>query len=136
MTAKYRANRRIGANQLIVCTYSSLFCLSINLLLVASTLPGRFVEGQVSWEGIIDVVTAVILAILGTLMQVKAKNKIEVVMWQRSYGIATLLPSVILLLMWVFASKIIWTTLLPGLAWRTWLLLYTLPPSIALWKAH
>jgi hypothetical protein len=40
----------------------------------------------------------------------------------------------LLALFFVFGDRITWNVLLPGLAWRAWLLMYTLPAAIAAYQ--
>lgn len=51
-----------------------------------------------------------------------------------SYAIMTYLPIAAILLMWWFRDQLIWNILLPGLAWRTWMLFYNLPSVIKAWQ--
>jgi len=121
--------------RLVVLFGLGLFCMSVALLLVASTSPGRIEAWQLTWLGGLDVLTAFAVAIIGILIYAKAWNRVGNSERQISYRLATALPVTMLLAMWVFANRIMWwDVLLPGLAWRTYVVLQTLPAAIAVWK--
>lgn len=112
-----------------------LFCLSTSLLLIASTAPQRIEAGQVTPLGVVDVILAFVVIILGMVIYGKGMKLVTLPTWQGSYLVATFLPALILVGIWLFLGKITWVdVLLPGLAWRVYILLQTLPPAIALWN--
>jgi hypothetical protein len=117
----------------MVVVSSLLWIISFTLLILASTSPERFAEGKLTWEGAVDVGAALALVILSFLIYRDGAKRIDLKTLTVSYAIASLLPALIFLLMWMFRVKLVWNTLLPGLAWRSWLLLYTLPAAIAVW---
>jgi hypothetical protein len=89
-----------------------------------------------AWMGYIDVALALVLVLLGGLMVSAAKGQLERKVIRRSYrlyrGVAAL-PLILLVIFFLVGSRIKWEVLLPGLAWRTWLLMYALPAAVALW---
>ena len=121
--------------RLLILLAVGLFCLSDTLLVVASTNPQRIEAGQVTLLGIVDVATAFVVAILGMVIYGKGVKLVELAVWKNSYQVATVLPVLLLIIIWLSLDKIAWLdVLLPGLAWRIYLLIQTLPPAIALWK--
>lgn len=47
---------------------------------------------------------------------------------------ATTLPAVMLVLLWIFRDRLIWNILLPGLAWRSFVVLSALPLALVVWR--
>jgi fumarate reductase subunit C len=111
-----------------------LFGLSVTLLVWASTLAVAIAPGTLSWQGIVDVVSAFILVILGAVLTVRANALVGRSTHRLAYGVATLLVPLMLVGMWLNARRLLWDVLLGGLAWRSWLLLYALPAAIAVWR--
>ncbi|MDQ2913061.1 MAG: hypothetical protein M3T56_07375 [Chloroflexota bacterium] len=48
------------------------------------------------------------------------------------HGVAAFLPALVLAAIWWYRDSLNFNVLLPGLAWRTWLVLYTIPSAVAL----
>jgi hypothetical protein len=108
-----------------------LYAISFSLLLFASThheIPG--------WGGPVDVGAAFALVIVSAWIYSRISGRVDAKSVEISYQIATVLPAATFLMMWWFAERLIWNILLPGLAWRTWLFLYTLPRAITLVRAQ
>jgi hypothetical protein len=99
----------------VILVELGLFCLSVTLLLWAGSAPQRIPEGQVTWQGVLDVVTAFAVVIIGMWIYVKGRDSITDPNRQTSYIIATTLPAVMFLAMWFFLDKIrCWDILLVG----------------------
>lgn len=121
--------------RLVILLMIGLFCLSNALLFTASTLPQRIEGGQVTPMGILDVVTAFAVVILGIIIYGKGIRSASLSIWQRSYVILTVLPALVLVVLWLLLGTINWLdVLLPGLAWRIYIFTQTLPAAIALWN--
>lgn len=121
--------------RLVILLTLGLFCLSMGLLLTASTMPTRIEAGQVTPLGVVDVATAFVVIFLGIVIYGKGVKLVELPVWQNSYALATVLPALVLVAIWFALSKISWIdVLLPGLAWRMYVLLQTIPPAFALWN--
>ena len=86
--------------RLVVLFGLGLFCMSLTLLLVASTSPRRIEAWQLTWLGGLDVLTAFAVAIIGILIYAKARNRVGNSERQISYHLATALPVTMLLAMW------------------------------------
>jgi hypothetical protein len=111
-----------------------LFGVSVTLLVWASTLTVAIAPGTVTWQGVTDVVTAFTLVILGALVTIRANALVGRTAMRLAYGVMTALLPLMLAAMWLYAGRLLWNVLLVGLAWRMWLLLYTLPAAIAVWR--
>ena len=112
-----------------------LYCLSVTLLLWAATAPERIPGGQITWQGIVDVLSAFAVVLIGMLIYVKSNKLVDHSVWRIYYILATTLPTVTFVLLFIFVDKIRWwDVLLPGLAWRMYILLQTLPAAIATWR--
>ncbi len=111
-----------------------LFSLSTSFPIVASVSEAERVP---LWVGGVDVALALLLAGLMVMIEWRARGRIDDAVQQDSYRIYRALSHlllVVLIVFFFFESEIKWAVLLPGLAWRAWLLLYTLPSALALWN--
>jgi hypothetical protein len=124
-----RLSRR---GRLLVLLGMGQFMVSITLLLIASTSREKLPR----WVGFLDVLLVLTIVVTVELIRRAATDKIEDRVLKISYQIATSLPAALLLALWLVADRVIWNTLLPGLAWRTFLLLYALPLGLTAWKAN
>jgi len=113
---------------------AGLLVISVTLLLIASTTPVPFKPGQLTWQGVVDVATAFAVVITGIGVTLKAGALVDHEARRLSYGIATVPPALLLLGMWLFQDRLRWNVLLPGLAWRSYVLLFSLPAALALWR--
>ena len=112
-------------------TYLVLFVVSLAFPIVASLIPADAVSRAM---GFLDV--AVALALLGTgiyVVSAKAPASPEhdrrAVAW---YKVTGAVPLALLVVFFVAGSHVRWEVLLVGLAWRAWLLWYSLPATLAL----
>ncbi len=82
------------------------------------------------WWGVLDVGIAAVLAILAFAVVGLAYGKVDKPAEDASYRAYRILIHGIFVLMLAFflvGDRIIWINGLPGIAWRSWLLLYCLP---------
>jgi hypothetical protein len=70
----------------------------------------------------------------GIAVTVKAVVLVDDEARRMSYGIATVLPALLLAGMWLYQDHLRWNVLLPGLAWRSYVVLFSLPAALALWR--
>jgi len=87
----------------------------------------------------LDVGLAFLLVGLTIRIQVIARDTPDAVAQRVSYAIYRLAANLLLVLLvsfFIFGERIKWSTLLPGLAWRAWLLLYILPAGVSCWLAE
>lgn len=111
-----------------------LFGVSTLFPIIASVVPAN---GLPVWIGLADVILAFVVVVLGLAIISIAGNKIQNLDMQASYQVYRALGAVPLILLVVFfvaGDRLLWNVLLPGLAWRTWLLVYTLPAALTLWR--
>jgi hypothetical protein len=119
---------------LLVVTGLTLFCVSTLFPILASLASG---ESLPAWIGWLDVALAVAVIGLGMAIDAAARGKIDGTVRQDAYRLYRLLlnvPIILLALFFVWGDHIRWEILLPGLAWRAWLLGYVLPAGIAGWR--
>jgi hypothetical protein len=82
------------------------------------------------WWGILDVGIVFVLAILAFVIQALARGNMNKQAEDASYHVYRILTHgilAILVVFFLFGDRIVWLNCLPGFAWRTWLLLYSLP---------
>lgn len=108
-----------------------LFGTSIAFPLIASLFG---TESLPNWFGLLDVGVALILILLmmglSSLMQKFVDDRVKLLCY-RFYGWLASLPIILLGLFFILPNAIDWNILLPGLAWRVWLLAYSLPALVA-----
>lgn len=109
------------------------------LFVVSAIFPvgAAFVKNPLGWSrwwGVTDVTIAFTLALLSCLVAAVWDSKVTQRERDLAYGVYRGLPHGILVLVVIFflaGDRIAWNNCLPGFAWRTWLLLYTLPAWLA-----
>lgn len=110
---------------LLVC--STLFPLAASLMEAERVL--RLV-------GVADVVLAFVTVMLGLIIVHKAGERFgpDVVgACFRAYRVGAGMLLVFLVVFLLTGEGLRWNVLLPGLAWRAWLLAYVLPAALTLW---
>ena len=119
--------------QFLVGTAAALLAVSTLFPIVASLLPPERVR---RWAGVLDVALAFGVVVAAMLVETRARAligpRIEQISY-RFYRSMAVLPLVLLVLFFLSGSAIRWEVLLPGIAWRAWVLLYTFPAAAALW---
>ena len=109
----------------------ALFVLSTAFPVAAGV---RNLSSPLRWMGIADVVVATLLfcaaAAVAMLGRSAVTDRHRLVALRGSQRIAAVIP-LLLAAYFVVGPRIDWTVLVIGLAWRGWLLLYTLPFLIA-----
>jgi hypothetical protein len=115
---------------------AGLFALSSVFPVAASLLQ---VEPLPRWVGVVDVVTAIAFVALAMAVVSKKPSDFPVAVVARSLRIYRGLASTFLILLVLFflaGESIKWGILLPGLAWRGWLLAMALPSWLSLWQTR
>lgn len=76
----------------------------------------------------------VAFTLIGTsfLIWRRAGSRAGVGEFRIGHGVAAVVPALVLAAMWWYREALDFNVLLPGLAWRTWLVLYTIPYALAL----
>jgi hypothetical protein len=107
-----------------------MLLVSTSLLLYASVHPGALPR----WGGVVDVAVAFLLVGWLAALHVKYGHAISRTgLVQSSQVIAFLFPLVFVGL-WLAADRLTWNILLPGLAWRSFVVVQSLPAAIAAWR--
>ena len=92
-----------------------------------------------TWVGILDVILAFVAVGLAFRVVTLAEKRVDDRAIRLSYriyrGLAGV-PLALLVLFFVAGDHIRWHVLLVGLAWRAWLLMYTLPAAIAAYQPN
>jgi hypothetical protein len=122
--------------RMVALLEAGLLVVSMALLLSASTAAVPLEQGQLSWQGVLDVAIAFALVLAGIAVTVKAAVLVDDEARRLSYGVATVLPALLLVGMWLYQDHLRWNVLLPGLAWRTYVVLFSLPAALALWRKN
>jgi len=104
--------------------------VSSGLLVWASATPPPLPR----WGGPLDVAIALSLAATVFILQ-------RLVGWppdssdiRRAYATIATVPSVVIVAIWLWRAHLDFNILLPGLAWRLFLLLYAVPAVLAAWR--
>jgi len=118
----------------VVLAGAGLLCASTAFPVVASVLR----EDQVGpLMGVLDVVLAFVAVATGWLIVATAGTLDERVIRTscRVYRVAGNVLLVLLITFFLVGDRIRWNILLPGLAWRGWLLMYALPAGVSAWQS-
>jgi len=85
-----------------------------------------------AWGGPLDVIVAFTLVATGLLIWRRAGDRTGLPELRIGHGVAAIVPALVLAAIWWYRDAVDLNVLLPGLAWRTWLVLYTLPFALTL----
>jgi hypothetical protein len=105
-----------------------VFILSSAFPLVAGL--SKDTEAFPKWWGMADVGVAFLLAVLVIVIHGFAHGKVAKEAEDASYRAYRVLIHAIaamILVLFLLGDRVVWANCLPGFAWRTWLLLYSLP---------
>lgn len=120
----------MSSNRTLIVAAAVLFIGSTAILIAASrcrcTLP--------RWAGPLDVGTAVAIVALAGALWIKGHHGVDHESHRITHGVVTTLVPVVLLVLWAFRDPLEWNILLPGLAWRSLIVLHAMPVTIVLWK--
>ena len=111
--------------------YVTLFVVSTAFPVTASLLPATTVSRTI---GLLDVGVALVLVAAGIFIASAKKPPTPENDWCAiaCYKVIGSVPLVLLVVFFIAGSRVRWEVLLPGLAWRTWLLMYSLPAMLAM----
>jgi hypothetical protein len=121
----------------LALTAATVFFISSAFPVVAA-----FVKDTAAWPrwwGVLDVGIAFVLAGLAFAVIGFGQGKVNKQAEDASYRAYRILIHLIFALLLVFVflgDRIVWSNCLTGLAWRAWLLLYSLPAWFALLRAR
>ena len=121
--------RGVSGRRLLVVGFVLELIASFALLLTASTrsdLP--------EWGGPVDVVIAFAVVATAAGIWMAAPKVRDASSLAVGHAAAATLPALEIAAVWWFRDELDLNILLPGLAWRTFIALYTLPSSIDAWR--
>lgn len=112
----------------------SLGRVCIVLFAVSTAFPAvagvRNTETPSRWLGVADVVVAALLLLVAIGVASKHRGRLSdndrVIAFRVSQALLAVIPA-LLIIFFIAGNRIDWQVLVVGLAWRGWLLLYTLP---------
>jgi hypothetical protein len=105
--------------------------VSVSLLLFASTR-----KDLQAWGGPLDGIVAFTLVGTAFFIWRRAGDRAGLGEFRTSHAAAAIVPALVLAAIWWYRDALDFNILLPGLAWRTWLVVYTLPFAITLLRAR
>jgi hypothetical protein len=126
-TRSPRNSRTLSDRSLAIAT-AVMFCVSTAFPVVAAVYPNA--QGLPRAVGVLDGIIAFALVILAMVLHVRTQGKVARDDHEAAYRVYRVLTHgilVLLVLFFLFGDRIAWNIGLVGLAWRSWLLLYTLP---------
>ena len=129
-------NSRMLSDRSLAIATAIMFCVSTAFPVVAAlshdaaSFPGAV--------GVLDGIIAFALVIMAMVLHVRTQGRVAKEDHDAAYRAQRVLSHAILVLLVLFflaGDRIAWNIGLVGLAWRAWLLLYTLPASYAALRA-
>ena len=122
-------SRRFAVSTAVVFVVSTVFPIVAGLSRNTSAFP--------KWWGVLDVALAFVLAIMAIVMSALVGRSIPKEAEEATYRAYRSLTHGILVMVvvfFLFGDRITWIYCLTGLAWRAWLLLYSLPAWFAAFR--
>ena len=126
-TSSPRNSRMLSDRSLAIAT-AVMFCVSTVFPLTAAVYPNP--QGLPRVIGVLDGIIAFALVILAMILYARTQGKVTKEDHEAAYRTQRLLIHaipVVLVLFFLAGDRIAWNIGLVGVAWRAWLLLYTLP---------
>ena len=124
----HRSDRRLVLGTAVLFAISTMFPI---VAAVAHADPSPL------WAGIADVALAILTCACGFAIATRAAERFDDRVVRSAFRIYRTGATVLLALIcvfFVFGDRIAWHILLPGLAWRAWLLVWVLPAALSLWE--
>ena len=124
-----RSTRSLAIATAIMFCASTLFPVVAALSRDAASLPGIV--------GVMDGILAFALVFMAMLLYARTEGKVTREAHEAAYRAYRVLMHAILgllIVFFLFGDRVVWHIALVGLAWRAWLLLYTLPSWYAALK--
>jgi hypothetical protein len=88
------------------------------------------------WVGVVDVAAAFALTATAGIVWTEGHRAVDVAARRVAHDITTTAVPAACLVLWVLRASVDWNTVLPGLAWRSFLVLHSLPAAVALWRGR
>ena len=108
--------------------------MAVSTLLLLAAATSRW-DQPPRWGQLLDVGLAFSVVVTGIAIDRAGRNSVSSHLWRQSYHVATYLPVLVLLALWIGQHAFDFN-FLTGVAWRVWLILYVLPTALALWRAQ
>jgi hypothetical protein len=118
----------------LVVGAAALFAVSTMFPIVAAVAQP---DPSPLWAGMADVALAILTCASGFTIATRAGERFDDRVVRSAFRIYRVGATALLLLIAVFlvvGDRIGWHILLPGLAWRAWLLAWVLPAALSLWE--
>ncbi|MBI3158647.1 MAG: hypothetical protein HYZ26_03480 [Chloroflexi bacterium] len=97
-------------------------------LLAAASRPGYTPD---PWSRGLDIGLVVVLVAVTVWLQSKTTERVTLALLWRAYSAAALVAAALIVGIWQYGPTLVLDTFMPGIAWRSWLLLYSLPHLLA-----
>ena len=111
-----------------------LFGVSTLFPVLASLTTPELLPGWIGWLDVtLAFLTVGLMLVIDTRARGKSDDHVKLVSY-RLYRVLAYLPLILLVVFFIFGNRIRWDILLPGLAWRAWLLAYSLPAVVTVWR--
>ena len=122
--------RGVGGRRLLVVIGAVEVIASVALLLIASVSRSSLPD----WGGPVDV--AIAFALVGTAAWIWTLAPKTRDSWALSVGHAAgaTIPALETAAVWYFRNDVDLNVPLPGLAWRTFIVLYSMPAALGVWR--
>ncbi len=114
-------------NRSLLLLASACYAVSTYLVLYSSTSD----VPRPTWSGYLDASLAFVMVYLSFRIFEKGKSNPR---FQTTHRAVLNVVPLMLLGIWIYRSSLDLNTLLPGLAWRTYLFFHILPYALNLWK--
>jgi xanthine/uracil permease len=126
----------LRSNRRLVLVAALLLAVSTMFPIVAAVVQP---DPTPLWAGIADVGLAVVICACGLTIATRATERFDdhvVRSAFRSYRAGATALLTLTAVFFIAGDRIGWHILLPGLAWRAWLLAWVLPGALSLWRGQ
>ena len=123
--------RGVGRRRLLVVAGVLEVIVSVALLLVASAAHASLP----AWGGPVDVALAFAVVATAVWIWTLAPKVRDIAALSAGHAAAATVPALEIAAVWFFRDQLDLNVLLPGLAWRTFIVLYSGPAAIDAWRA-
>jgi hypothetical protein len=131
MNTVLKSNRLSQYGRPLVVLGAIEFVASLAMVLLAST---NDIAQFPTWFGIVDVVLAFTLILTMAVLKMAAGWQNDTRATQISYTVLTYLVPLTIAAIWFFREQLLLNTLLPGLAWRIYVLIEMLPSALTIFS--
>jgi hypothetical protein len=108
----------------------ALTITSTSMLAVASSCRCQLPR----WVGPVDVGVALALVVFAGVLWTQGHAAVDVESRRIAYDLTTFVVPLSALVLWLDRDGIDWNVFLPGIAWRSFIVLHALPIAVASWR--